>query len=159
MFRNWLVQSAQASYVVVGVLSWMLGLIGILTPLLPTTPFWIIAVWALSKGSPRFYAWLMRHPQLHALAAWRNEGAIPSSAKRIALGMLFVSWLMLLGVNLPLLGLIPVSIVLIIIATFIVTRPTPANEQPAVVDNILLYRDVPIYKELRAYSDPEVFRE
>ena len=160
MLKHWLAQSAQAGYLTVGMLALLLGLIGIVTPLLPTTPFLILAAWASAKGSSRLHNWLVNHPRLRSpLAAWRNEGAIPSSAKRMALAMLFLSWLMLIGAALPLVGLVLLSGVLITIATFIATRPTPTHEQSTPADNILLYRDMPVYTELRAYSDPEAFHE
>ena len=160
MFKYWLTLSAQAGYLSVGILALLLGLIGIMTPLLPTTPFLILAAWASAKGSPHLHCWLVNYPQLRApLAAWRNEGAIPSSAKRMALVMLFLSWLMLIGAELAFVGLVLVSGVLIAIATFIATRPAPAQEQSTPVDNILLYRDMPVYTELRVYSDPEAFHE
>lgn len=160
MLRHWLAQSAKAGYVTLGILALLLGVIGIVTPLLPTTPFLIIAVWASGKGSPRLHSWLITHSQIGGtLATWRNEGAIPSFTKRVALITLFVSWLMLVGVKLPLLGILLISIVLAIVAKFIATRPTPANEQPPAVDNMLQYRDSPVYKELRADSHLEAFRE
>ena len=39
MLKHWLAQSVQAGYLTVGMLALLLGLIGIVTPLLPTTPF------------------------------------------------------------------------------------------------------------------------
>lgn len=38
MLKHWLAQSIQAGYLTVGMLALLLGLIGIVTPLLPTTP-------------------------------------------------------------------------------------------------------------------------
>lgn len=38
-----------------------LGLIGIFVPLLPTTPFIILAIWLFSKSSDKFYNALLQH--------------------------------------------------------------------------------------------------
>ncbi len=66
MLKHWLAQSIQAGYLTVGMLALLLGLIGIVTPLLPTTPFLILAAWASAKGSSRLHNWLVNHPRLRS---------------------------------------------------------------------------------------------
>lgn len=46
-------------YLVLGFLSLFLGLIGIVIPGLPTTPFLLLTAFLLSKGSKRFYNWFI----------------------------------------------------------------------------------------------------
>lgn len=41
-----------------------LAIAGALLPLLPTTPFLLLAAFAFSKGSTHLHDWLMTHPQL-----------------------------------------------------------------------------------------------
>ena len=44
-----------------GWLSITLGVIGIVVPLLPTTPFILLAGGCFAKSSPRFHMWLLNH--------------------------------------------------------------------------------------------------
>lgn len=80
-------------YIVIGVIFVGLGFIGIFLPLLPTTPFLIIAVWAFSKGSPRLERWLLHHPRFGPLLRdWRAHRVIPLRAKLFAWSMMLASF-------------------------------------------------------------------
>lgn len=68
----------QLFYRTLAVLATGLGMVGVILPLLPTTPFLIVAVWAAGKSSPRLELWLLEHPQFGPLLkGWRDRGAIP----------------------------------------------------------------------------------
>lgn len=76
-------------WLLAGWLALALGLVGIVTPLLPTVPFVLLAAACFSRGSARWEAWLLGHPRYGPLVRdWRTRRAIPRRAKQLA-------WLMM----------------------------------------------------------------
>ena len=64
-----------------------LGVVGIPTPLLPTTPFLLLAAFFFARGSQRWHHWLMTHRVLspYIIAFRDNRGLTAGQKWRIAL--------------------------------------------------------------------------
>ncbi|MGB8712694.1 MAG: YbaN family protein [Onishia taeanensis] len=116
----------RTAYRLLAMVSFALGVIGAFLPLMPTTCFMLVAVWAASKGSPRFAAWIRRHPRFGPpLAAWERERAIPRHAKRLAVLMLAFSIGVLVFSPISLGLKLVVIVSLACLGAWIVTRPEP----------------------------------
>jgi hypothetical protein len=77
-------------YLACGWVSVALGIIGIPTPLLPTTPFLLLAAFCFARGSQRWHNWLIHHRVLGAyIAAFRDQRGLTVKQKwRIAISIL-----------------------------------------------------------------------
>lgn len=70
----------------------VLGVVGVYVPLLPTTPFMILAAGCFAKSSHKFYLWLMTHKVFGKLLIdWQQRRAIPRYAKYLSFGMMSLS--------------------------------------------------------------------
>ena len=76
-----------------GWVSIVAGVIGIFLPLVPTVPFLLLAVACFARSSVRFHSWLVDHTHLGPLLRDYLKGkGIPLRAKRLAIGMVWVSF-------------------------------------------------------------------
>jgi len=106
-----------------------LGVVGIALPVLPTTPFLLVAAWAFARSSPRFRDWLLGHRTLGPYVNdWNEHGAIPTRAKVLAIAVMSASAIWLFGwSDLPLAVKLIASACMLGAAVFILTRPdTPS---------------------------------
>lgn len=66
-----------------------LGFVGIFLPLLPTTPFLLLAAVCYSKSSGRFYNWLLRNSLFgQYIRDWREGRGLPIKTKIISIALL-----------------------------------------------------------------------
>jgi len=105
-----------------------LGLAGIFLPLLPTTPFLLLAAWLFSRSSPRLERWLTDHPMFgRPLRDWREAGAISRRAKLAAVALMGLGFLFFwLRVEPSTPAAAIVAMIMIAAGVFIVSRPEPS---------------------------------
>lgn len=111
-------------WLISGVISLALGLLGVALPLLPTVPFLLLSAFCFSQSSERLHDWLTNHPAFGpVIHNWRDTGAISQRAKAWAsLSLVLVLVIsVVMGLRFDLLAL--QVIVLVGVAIFIWTRP------------------------------------
>ena len=107
-----------------GIVSLALGAIGVVLPVLPTTPFVILAAFAFGKSSPRLQAWLENNPTFGPMIEdWRDNGAIATRYKIMAMTMMAGALLLSVYLSVPTYVVAIQAICIAGAATFILTRP------------------------------------
>jgi len=119
---------ARFLWLTVGLLATASGLAGAVLPLVPTTPFLLVAAYAFARSSPRLHSWLLEHPRFGRLIRnWQDHGGIDRGTKRLAVVVMAatfgLSWL--LGVSDLVLAV--QAVVLAAAALFVLTRPSGAG--------------------------------
>ena len=72
-----------------GVLALILGIVGVVLPVLPTTPFMIVAAAAFARSSAKFYNMVMSNRVFGPLVfRWRETHTIPKRVKVIAISLI-----------------------------------------------------------------------
>lgn len=74
-----------------GSVSLALGLLGVLLPGLPTTPFVLLAAACYAKASPRLHSWLLNHRLTGPmLRDWERDHSLTRRNKAIAVGSMLL---------------------------------------------------------------------
>ena len=117
-------------YMAVGCVSLVLGVIGIPLPLLPTTPFLLLAAFCFARGSERLHNWLLDHHRLGPpIHRWQEHRAISRNAKWMGTVSLvvMVALSVWIGGDTWIIGL--QSAILVGVGCFLWTRPEPPAEE------------------------------
>lgn len=114
---------AQLAFTLVGFVALILGVAGIVTPLLPHTPFFLLAAYCFAKGSPRMHRW-MRSNRLtgRAITQWEDNRTISRNSKIYAIITTWIT-LMISVYFVPFKALVGLLVVIgVVVTCFIATR-------------------------------------
>lgn len=107
-----------------GIAALSLGAVGVVTPLLPTVPFLLLAAFCFARSSRRLHDWLIGHPVFGPpIRDWQRSGAISPRAKRLATLSIGVAFATSVGLGLKLWVLAVQAAVLAAVLVFIWRRP------------------------------------
>ncbi len=117
----------RAAFIVLGTFFLALGAVGLVVPVLPTTPFVLLAAACYARASSRLHAWLLHSRTFGStIQAWQDHGAIPRRAKAIALAMVILTF----GVSIAFVAEAPLTRAAlaalgIVLVAWIALRPLP----------------------------------
>ncbi|MEZ5824463.1 MAG: YbaN family protein, partial [Geminicoccaceae bacterium] len=107
-----------------GIVSFGLGVVGAVLPLLPTTPFMLLAAFCFARSSPRLHDWLLRHRHFGPMIEnWRRHGAIDRRSKFVATALCAVALLTSFLIGLSATVITVQALVLFAVMAFLWSRP------------------------------------
>ena len=115
---------------ITGALALAVGVIGVVVPVLPTTPFVLLSAFCFARASPSLHGWLLRTRLFGPLIReWHRHRAIPWRTKLVAIAMmtatLSVSIVFFVRPLAAQLGLAALGIVLVAVLYRIPSRDAP----------------------------------
>lgn len=117
----------RALLVGIGSISLGLGVIGIFLPVLPTTPFLLLAAACYARSSDRLYGWLLGQPSLGPIITeWRRSRSLPPGVKVRALIVVAITFAVSIVLVDALVVRFMLLVVALILATFLSRIPTAA---------------------------------
>ncbi|MEZ5101928.1 MAG: YbaN family protein [Thermoleophilia bacterium] len=107
-----------------------LAVLGVLVPVLPTTPFALLAVFAAARGSKAFHERLLRDPRLGPVVRdWQLHRAVGRRPKQLATGTMAVSAGVLFVAGPSLWVAVGVTCLMASVGAWLWARPEPPRER------------------------------
>lgn len=120
---------ARTLWLMVGFLATACGIAGVILPLVPTTPFLLLAAVAFARSSPRLHEWLVNHPRLGPpIVDWRTHRAIGRRTKLVAVAMMAAALALSVAAGVQGSVVLLQAIVFAGVAAFVLTRPSVAGD-------------------------------
>lgn len=100
------------------------GIAGIVLPLVPTTPFLLLAAYAFARSSPILHNWLVTHPALgRPIEDWHRHRAIGRRVKAISIAVMALALAGSVAAGFPPWILVIQTLAMIGAGSFILSRP------------------------------------
>ncbi|MGJ8686911.1 MAG: YbaN family protein [Spongiibacteraceae bacterium] len=120
----------------IGWLSFVAGMIGLLLPVIPTSPFLILSAACFLRSSPRFYQWLTEHRWFGVYIRYYMDGeGIP---RRVKILIITILWIMMLSSALLIVTIRWLSVLMLVIAAmvsiYIARQPEPVPKKKNISD-------------------------
>lgn len=122
----------QYIYFALGWVFFATGVVGAFLPVLPTTPFMLLALAMFARSSRRFHHWLFNHKVFGPpLQQWENHRVIPLHAKVASVSMMTLSFLyMVLFTPMPVWAAALTGVFMLYGAWFVLTKPSRPLQCP-----------------------------
>ncbi len=103
-------------YFIAGTICLILGIIGIVLPIFPTTPFLLLAAACYFRSSEKAYNWLLSNKVFgNLIKSYREGKGLPIKVRIITIALLWIT----IAISIIFIQIILVQILLLVIATLV----------------------------------------
>lgn len=120
----------KALFIFLGSICTILGVIGIFLPILPTTPFLLLAAWLFVRSSDKLYDWLINHRVLGIyIKSYIKYKGVDRKHKVFAISMIWITILFSITIVEPLFLKILLVVIMITFTIYISSLKTLSKEE------------------------------